>query len=520
LDLWNGKVTTNDGAIRLVLILDHVFDWARDVYREAVIAELETIAVSTTRNHMIDVEISSSIDTVTVLSIRDEDRHHLKVGEGASDPATKLNRIASWNRRSMSQINEVHDLHRGEGIRDPLRRFDSDHGVLRDAKFIRSRVMGLYITEDNFDILFNSTPNDKSSRRLFQRIISRLEKEQPIFVNQEALTALELAWTGVDRGSLEFPNQETEFQMLLTFSAYLTPDWEQTRELCYIAISRRAKEAMYRIARGASKRSKGFLSPSHRQSTCVQDTEIVLKIVYFHLQTTIQTNLSACIYRCSVCPELIVKENGERDVEDDIFRDSQGKLICKMKPQSEKKSRTVVWSIYKAHRIGRNEPSSPFLRVSSRWDEQKLDHQPNERLPTPWTTIPIRKSETAILAGSEDAKVESTFSAKCIFLTDRSMLEHQLADLRSRKHVFPYFFVTARLGTDSFWDAYVWNKIYDRRKLATWEPIENFLKHIELVLQEEVEAGLADVEEEEDSTNSVEEKDEDDSSSEETEEDE
>ena len=405
-------------------------------------------------------------------------------------------------------------------MQDPLRRFDSDHGVLRDANFIRSRVMGLYITQDNLDILFNSKLTDKGSKNLFKKIIVRLEKERPIFVNQEALTALELAWTGVDRGSLEFLNQDNEFQVLLTFSAYLTPDWEQTRELCYIAISRRAKEVMYQIVRGRNEDPKGYLHPSHRQSTCVHDTEIIMKIVYFHLQATIQTNLTACLYRSSVCPKLTGKGSDDHDVEDDIFRDDQGKFLCQMILQSKEKSRTVVWSIYKTHRVGRNEPSSPFLRVSSRWDEQKLDHQQNKRLPTPWTTYAVSNSETAVLACSEDPKAESTILTRCIFLTDRSKLEHQLADLRSRKKMFPYYFLTDRLSVESGWDVYAWNKTYDWRKVNTWEPIRTFLKHIESVVQKEEEAELADVEEEEDFSDAEGEEDEDDSSSEETEEDE
>lgn len=45
----------------------------------------------------------------------------------------------------MSDFDSPHGV---QDIQDPFRCFDSRRRVLRDAKFIRSRIMELYITED------------------------------------------------------------------------------------------------------------------------------------------------------------------------------------------------------------------------------------------------------------------------------------------------------------------------------------------------------------------------------------
>ncbi|KAF7541350.1 hypothetical protein G7Z17_g11978 [Cylindrodendrum hubeiense] len=43
-EMWRGSILTSTGALQLLLLVDYVFDWARDVYREDIIKELRVLA--------------------------------------------------------------------------------------------------------------------------------------------------------------------------------------------------------------------------------------------------------------------------------------------------------------------------------------------------------------------------------------------------------------------------------------------------------------------------------------------
>jgi hypothetical protein len=43
--LWSGSVMNRDDALSLLLIVDYVFDWARDVYRPSILRQLKSLAI-------------------------------------------------------------------------------------------------------------------------------------------------------------------------------------------------------------------------------------------------------------------------------------------------------------------------------------------------------------------------------------------------------------------------------------------------------------------------------------------
>lgn len=44
-DLWNGALHPKDGELQLLLIIDRAIDWARDIYRPAIIRHLEYLSI-------------------------------------------------------------------------------------------------------------------------------------------------------------------------------------------------------------------------------------------------------------------------------------------------------------------------------------------------------------------------------------------------------------------------------------------------------------------------------------------
>jgi hypothetical protein len=65
-DLWEGRITSNNDALRLLLIVDYIFDWARDIYRETIIGELRTLSASDNPSSANDSDIFSTIDRIAI----------------------------------------------------------------------------------------------------------------------------------------------------------------------------------------------------------------------------------------------------------------------------------------------------------------------------------------------------------------------------------------------------------------------------------------------------------------------
>ncbi|OQD90679.1 hypothetical protein PENANT_c001G02842 [Penicillium antarcticum] len=107
-DLWNGNISYLDDSLQLLLIVDYIFDWARDIYRPAILGELDVLATG-------DIT--------------------------ATDPgvfSTMSSRIASWmNASTEGQTTQVSTF--GEPPDLNYLKVVSQEGVIRDAHIIESR---------------------------------------------------------------------------------------------------------------------------------------------------------------------------------------------------------------------------------------------------------------------------------------------------------------------------------------------------------------------------------------------
>src|SRR6266480_3197611 len=212
-DLWDGRIVSKEGALCLLLIIDYIFDWARDIYREAIISELRSLSTSDTQSLANDSDVFSMADRASFW---------LETGIDSDIQQPK---------------NEVPAV-----IEEAFRHFDSPHGAIRDARYIRSRFMSLYITKDNLSQFIRSMKMAQLAQSAAQIILGCLKNCWR--VNAEALAKVESMWTGKDR--LYSPTKV--FLVVVTLTAYLSPSWEQTRELSYLAVSADAVEGLERHA--------------------------------------------------------------------------------------------------------------------------------------------------------------------------------------------------------------------------------------------------------------------------------
>ncbi|KAH0591863.1 hypothetical protein MHUMG1_10374 [Metarhizium humberi] len=280
--IWSGNLSSQDGALGCLFIMDYIADWARDVYRENVIKELKSIARTTYKSA---VPVSP---TITVVSHDEDDADDDDVPPLALSCTTvnlrtlALPQMQSSTEQDSSSSSDgssrnwalLESPSRRRNVRlvparvhhgttaapvDRMREFDVATCAYRDARYIRSRVMGLCITSESVQDLFNSR-TQRSAETLFSRIAVQLEKHQLAEMKGSTLVAMEQAWSGINNGKAHVPFGAESFYVSFTFSAYLSPDWEQTRELCYIAVSKNALDIIKRpIVREGENRARSYL---------------------------------------------------------------------------------------------------------------------------------------------------------------------------------------------------------------------------------------------------------------------
>ena len=80
-NLWSGQVDSFDGALQILLIVDYILDWARDLYRPGIYRLLESIS-------------SSNFDD-TMSMVSDSDIHSLN------------HRVTTWQNKLPQNVSQA-----------------------------------------------------------------------------------------------------------------------------------------------------------------------------------------------------------------------------------------------------------------------------------------------------------------------------------------------------------------------------------------------------------------------------
>jgi hypothetical protein len=131
--MWRGSILSPDGALQLLLLVDYIFDWARDAYREDIIRELRVLA-------------SGDNDTASVLGA-DSDIYSTRQIDILDHPG-ELNRDGDELEKYMS-------------ARETFTAIDSPAGVIRHAALVESKYCCVLVTRDNVHTLLQSLDQTK-----------------------------------------------------------------------------------------------------------------------------------------------------------------------------------------------------------------------------------------------------------------------------------------------------------------------------------------------------------------------
>ncbi|UKZ53269.1 hypothetical protein TrVGV298_007061 [Trichoderma virens] len=212
IDVWHGCITSRDGALQLLLLVDYLFDWARDKYREDIIGALRTVA-------------RGESDAASGVYYPDTDIFSTVPLDGVHQPT----QVTEDDSNLSSYIS----------AQSPFLALDSPAGVFRHATFVESKYYCLYITRDNVETFLRSATQTRV-QPLCRLILGHMS--QSILTDPDTLDAIEVEWTGVSRssGSSYRPQAQEQFHVVMSFTTYLSTQWHQVRELSVIAITRDA----------------------------------------------------------------------------------------------------------------------------------------------------------------------------------------------------------------------------------------------------------------------------------------
>jgi hypothetical protein len=358
--LWDGCIKSRDGALQICLIVDSIFDWARDSYRPAVLNELKILAApenTEIRSVFTDSDIYSS---------------GLSIGETAEPDEAGSARSAVATFRAL----------------------DSSNGIVRHVSLIESRFCALYITRDNLQTLVQST-DERMVQYVARQILKQLS-EETLLLEADTFDAIEANWTGTGRFSMPFGIMQSKFYTVITFSTYLSELWEQVRELSVIGIAEDAFDSLVACSglkpgRGTSRKPMAF--------SC--DKSQVENIISRLRSGSMNYNLLAAISRTVL-----------RIVRPKFLMSKDLHLLL-----DEGRLRTIVNSIYKSVKKGILEPTDPFIRVSNHLQQQSIGHPEGDPFSL---SESLQVSDTAAVLINGDGPAygvrQSQQSDECVYL--------------------------------------------------------------------------------------------------------
>jgi hypothetical protein len=334
-------LNSHDGALQLILILDHVFDWARDVYRPAILHHLKSLSVD-------DLTDTGSVSTDSnIFSMADPVR-------------LWMNRVQSADASGNMNSNEPNESM--EVIR-PMPSLDSTKGVVRHASIIDSEFLALYITGDNAGTMFHSLSKKEHIQPFARRILRALLNKKSLIFTERTLNALEDMWTGGASHLQNRSSAETEFVVRIILRSSLTDSWEQVRELSYLAVAKADLDVIVKFAGWDE-----VPVPDFKAMRCAQQS--VIDRVRRSQSMSPKENIEAAVQRSAFSLELDKKcSNGS------MIELLTGSLQW-VREAKRDQTNAIIHDIYDKNKRGLRPVSEPFIRESSR-----LDGPPSSKTP-------------------------------------------------------------------------------------------------------------------------------------------
>lgn len=212
-----------------MLIVDYTLDWARNMYRPKILRRLERLSTEETDD---TITLRNDPD---IYSMRGDLPRWVEAQRGISTTGTVIGTRSANMGDSQPAIMD-------ESSSRFFSQFGNQLEIARDAMNIENQVCGLYITKDNVSTLCQGFVHRNLSA-VFAISVLELSKPRCVILESEnTLNALEDKWTGKFRARR--PASENEYKDHAQFRVFyfINQEWDQIRELTYLAVSEDAMQ--------------------------------------------------------------------------------------------------------------------------------------------------------------------------------------------------------------------------------------------------------------------------------------
>lgn len=249
MQLWTGCITEDAAALQLLLIVDYIADWARDIYRPSILKHLKS-TISQDACNQASISNDSEVYSMT-----------------SANPSRQISNMVPAPPTPIDANEMQGDTLSNPGSESPknippVSVFNLERGSLQSASYFKSKLFGLRLTEDNVQHLLGFSKgvygDSEECEKLADRILNLLLGPDDCIAMQETdLDFFENSWA-FDMGTLmeakarasTSPNP-TIFYVVADFSTFMTNTWDIKKEISYIAVSKPALDALTSVGRYA-----------------------------------------------------------------------------------------------------------------------------------------------------------------------------------------------------------------------------------------------------------------------------
>jgi len=267
-----------DGALQILLIVDYIFDWARDLYRGVIYRQLEALALGADSD---DRSVATDSD---IFSLRGVSRREIvqKYNSPAADPIRafhlageqfqhskrqRLLRDPSFNFQSAFQLNKL-------GLPDfeQWQKFDNELGVFRPSNVVDNVFECVHITGSNLVTTLSLFKRARRTEDVEGRFIKQSIESNSFTVSSRFLDQLRALWTShlQERASIQDnpENSVLPHNVVVTFGyrVRFSREWKLIRYLTCLAIDTVALTTLIQRSRYKGLQSSDILQRSPQLS--------------------------------------------------------------------------------------------------------------------------------------------------------------------------------------------------------------------------------------------------------------
>ncbi|KFY28868.1 hypothetical protein V493_02719 [Pseudogymnoascus sp. VKM F-4281 (FW-2241)] len=346
--LWTGQLNDLESTLQLLLIIDYIFDWARDIYRPSLISQLERLAKAPPED-----DDRTRDDDITRIEA-DNDIFSLADPKQSLAGVKKLSVIKDWGAALEHDTEIVLDEERD------LKKWvthDSKIGVFRPAYTVQNLFRCLFVTKANIDAFYSTATNQSAKNRLAKGALYALDRHSTVLVSEDVLDTLEELWTNRARPKSAQHSVETRFFASIVYHTVVTTHWALQRIIYCLVFD---AEALNQV-KSFTPRKSPPMPFKYAKNFTKSNAEALIGSLQ---NQSIQQNLASAL----ASTRQVLQEIGVGTLLPNSCATFEFVDIPYYKPSwGSIETYELIDKVYRSCEKNSEEPTEPFLRISHQW---------------------------------------------------------------------------------------------------------------------------------------------------------